>query len=250
MKNRMSLEEHKKNIGKKFGRLTVLDVYIKKNENGKEYFYYHCQCECGKNKDTCSSNILSEKTQSCGCYRNEQLRKANYIGNKYEFKDGYVIGYTTNNEKFYIDEDDLEKIKPYTWSLNTGGYLHANNKRNFIRMHRFILGLTEYDGNNMVDHINHNRTDNRKSNLRIVDSAQNSHNSSISSINTSGVTGVSWDNSFQKWTARIKSEGKYKFLGYFENFNDAVKARKEAEEKYYKEYSYDNSMKISPPIKE
>lgn len=94
-----------------------------------------------------------------------------------------------------------------------------------------------------VDHINHNPYDNRKDNLRIVTSTQNSYNRRIQSNNTSGVTGVYYANDRNKWRAYIKSDKKQIYLGQFDNKEDAIKARKEAEEKYFGEYSYDNSMK-------
>ena len=62
--------------------------------------------------------------------------------------------------------------------------------------------------------------------------------------NTSGTTGVYYRKNENKWVARIKIMGKEKFLGYFTNYDDAVKARKAAEEIYFGEYSYSNSMKM------
>lgn len=54
--------------------------------------------------------------------------------------------------------------------------------------------------------------------------------------NTSGVTGVSWDSSRQKWVSQIWFKGKHYSLGRYANKEDAVKARKEAEEKLHKEF--------------
>ena len=51
-------------------------------------------------------------------------------------------------------------------------------------------------------------------------------------------------NTYDKWTAYIRKDGKRIYLGVFSNFDDAVKARKQAEEKYFKEWSYDNSMNV------
>ena len=63
--------------------------------------------------------------------------------------------------------------------------------------------------------------------------------------NTSGVTGVCFDKRINKWYAQIKVKNKKRItLGYFTNFEEAVVARKEAEQKYFGEYSYDNSLII------
>ena len=63
-------------------------------------------------------------------------------------------------------------------------------------------------------------------------------NHKISKRNTSGVTGVDWSKTRNLWRARIHFKRKEILLGYYTNFDDAVKARKEAEEKYYGEYAY------------
>lgn len=93
-----------------------------------------------------------------------------------------------------------------------------------------------------VDHINGKTFDNRKSNLRIVNKSQNAMNKGLQNNNTSGVTGVYWHKQSSKWIAYITVDGEYIYLGSYDNFEDAVKVRKEAEEKHFGEYSYDNSQ--------
>jgi len=83
-----------------------------------------------------------------------------------------------------------------------------------------------------VDHINGNRKDNRAENLRDVGRVTNSRNCSRSKLNTSGVTGVHWDNARGKWAARIKEDYKVIHLGRFDDFADAVATRKAAEIKH------------------
>lgn len=100
------------------------------------------------------------------------------------------------------------------------------------------------DPDNMViDHKNHNLLDNRKSNLRIVTNSQNQMNKAIVQNNTSGATGVVWLKDTQQWRAEIRINMKTIYLGFFTNKDDAIAARKLAEEKYFGEYSYANSMK-------
>jgi hypothetical protein len=83
-----------------------------------------------------------------------------------------------------------------------------------------------------VDHINHNRTDNRWNNLRAVTSKSNSRNQSKSIKNKSGVTGVHWDNLRNRWIAQIHIDYKTVHLGTFVEFHEAVNARKNAEVLY------------------
>lgn len=80
-----------------------------------------------------------------------------------------------------------------------------------------------------VDHINHNRADNRFSNLRVVTRSENQRNASISKKNVSGFTGVYWDNRAQRWFANIKENGRAKHIGRFTQLSDAVIARVNAE---------------------
>ena len=73
-------------------------------------------------------------------------------------------------------------------------------------------------------------------NLRLVNRTQNNMNTGLRSNNTSGHTGVAWDKSKRKWVAKIQIGGKAKFLGRYTDVEKAIKARIEAEEKYFGEY--------------
>ena len=83
-----------------------------------------------------------------------------------------------------------------------------------------------------IDHINHDNSDNRISNLRDVTQKENSKNASMSKNNTSGHTGVYWEKLISKWRAAIFSDGKRIHIGVFRHKKDAVAARKAAEIKY------------------
>jgi hypothetical protein len=84
-----------------------------------------------------------------------------------------------------------------------------------------------------VDHINGRKTDNRVSNLRIVDDLGNSRNAARRITNQSGVQGVYWSTRDKRWVATIRTgAGRRKHVGNFEHFEDAVLARKRAERQY------------------
>jgi len=83
-----------------------------------------------------------------------------------------------------------------------------------------------------VDHISGVKTDNRIANLRDVSHSENLRNAAISSNNTSGACGVSWNVATSKWRAQIRRNREQKHLGTFDNFDDAVAARAAAEVKY------------------
>jgi hypothetical protein len=104
------------------------------------------------------------------------------------------------------------------------------SKRHLVELHRWIMGepIGKY-----VDHINKNTLDNRRCNLRICTNSANLRNGRIRVKNTSGTTGVCFDKSRMKWQSKIIVKYKNVFLGRFVNIDDAIKARKEAEVKYW-----------------
>ena len=221
--------------GQKFGRLTV----IRKAENPSEaHIKWLCECECGNFITTRGTSLRSGITKSCGCLVSDKIRewnKANKKCNVYDLTGDYGIGYASNtNEPFYFDLEDYDKIKDYYWSANTDGYMYSTCDDEYILMHRLII-----DENNpemQVDHFNRNRKDNRKENLKSVTPQHNNWNRGMNQNNKSGVTGVRWNKKAEKWIAYIMR----KHLGTFNSFEDAVKARKRAEQKYFGEYSYNN----------
>lgn len=83
-----------------------------------------------------------------------------------------------------------------------------------------------------IDHINHNRLDNRFENLRDATNTDNQRNKSMQKNNTSGVTGVSWHSGTNRWHAQIYVDNKKLHLGSFASFSDAVDSRKNAEVLY------------------
>ena len=158
--------------------------------------------------------------------------------NKYYFLKDYVVGIVNNTDcEFYIDHEDYSKICQYTWCENSKGYIYAsiNGKRVFL--HRFIMNVQ--NASVLIDHKNHITIDNRKSNLRIVTNSQNQMNRGKTQANTSGVKGVFWHKNKHKWQANIQINNKLLYLGIFNDKNDAIQARKEAERKYFGVYNFD-----------
>lgn len=88
-----------------------------------------------------------------------------------------------------------------------------------------------------IDHINRERADNRWANLRPATAHQNKFNRSLSRNNRSGVTGVDFLGRLTKWRAQIRIDGHCLHLGVFPSFDEAVAARKAAEEKHFGEFS-------------
>lgn len=123
-----------------------------------------------------------------------------------------------------IDLDDFNLVSKFTWKINNMGYaVPCTYVRRGILMHRFILNLSKADKVN-VDHINGNKLDNRRCNLRICDQRINRLNST-NIKHTSKYRGVSWDKLHNKWRASISlGKRKVKYIGLFEIEIEAAKA--------------------------
>lgn len=250
------MEKYNDIVGQAFDRLLVVEYlgyFIKEGTKSKRH-YYKCQCSCENNTILMVDRykLLSGHSTSCGCKAIESVKRRNNEDNpsKYyvrrvnenyidEFGIGHIRMSNTNNEML-CDKECMEELLKYYWN-ERNGYARSSINRKKIYAHRIVMEAGDYETNKQVDHINGDTLDNRKQNLRIVTSRQNGLNSATRKDNTSGVTGVCWDKRRQKWLVRTFENGKEINLGHYSEFDDAVIARKMGEEKYYGEYSYNNS---------
>lgn len=193
---------------------------------------------------TCKVNGCENKSRAKGyCNKHYQqmlkhgcIIKTMYDPNKIIEHDDYAELVLCDKQgkeiaKALIDLEYIELVKNYKWSLDHG---YVTNKKNKIRLHRLIMDAPE---DMVVDHINHNKLDNRYDNLRICTSQENSYNQSVRCNNTSGVTGVGWHKGKNKWIARIQINGKLKQLGCYNTKEEAIEARRQAEIDYYGEFT-------------
>jgi hypothetical protein len=223
--------------GNRFGRLEVISI-MGQATNGT--YLWLCKCDCGNYVNVRTNNLNNGSTQSCGCFKKDFLISKNHIENRYEFFENYGIGYTTKEEKFYFDVEDYEKIKTYCWSSSKNS-LRAGKNHKRISLSRLIMNL-EDDNPLVVDHIDGNWLDNRKKNLRICTSPQNTLNTKlIWKNNTSGHKGVYLDKRYNRWLARIQYNKKTISLGMYDTFEEAKNARIKAELKLFGEFSRENN---------
>lgn len=140
--------------------------------------------------------------------------------------------------EFLFDIEDLPLIENRSWYKDKDGYLvscyYFNGRRRFVRFHRIVMNAKP---GQIIDHINNNRADNRKHNLRCCKRSENDRNRSKYSNNTSGITGVCFDRKRDKWVASISYEKKRITIGRFDTKEDAVRARLEKEFELFKEFA-------------
>lgn len=116
------------------------------------------------------------------------------------------------------------------------GYIQVKLKGNMYQAHRIIWDLTHpedpVEDSEEIDHVDHVRCNNKLHNLRKVSRFDNLRNKSEYCNNTSGVTGVYWHSVWSTRQAKIRINGVDTFLGNFQDKDEAIAARKAAEEKY------------------
>lgn len=218
----------------KFGKLTV-QKRVGSNQYRKRLWL--CQCECGNTIVSTTGDLTSGNTKSCGCLR------VLFPNAKMSFNDYDIVGDTIkfydklHNNACIVSSCDYDKINKYHWHKSTSnGYWYTwyhldDNKRKKMELHRVILNTVYCAANTVVDHIDRNKDNNTRDNLRIVDYNINSVNKTVRNDNISNVTGVcKYKN---KWQAHIQYHGRQKNLGVFNNINDAIVARLNAEKEWY-----------------
>ncbi len=149
---------------------------------------------------------------------------------------------------FLVSIEDIEQVKRHTWYVSKVGYVERKDWRQganvTVRLHRQILKDAP-----MVDHINGDRTDNRRSNLRPCNKSTNAANTNLAANNRTGYKGIveRKDYAFSRPTYRayITVNHKRMCLGTFHDIESAGQARIEAEKKYFGAYRrcYENDKR-------
>ena len=132
-----------------------------------------------------------------------------------------------------VSDEDYIFLFPYTWYMIKKGYAYGWVKNKYQLLHRTVAKRMGLDLLNQIDHINGDKLDNRRENLRSATQSQNSMNSRIK--NKTGYKGVTKTN--QKWGAQIKVNGQQIWLGTFNTPEEAHDAYREAAEQYFGEFA-------------
>ncbi|HGF7373652.1 TPA: HNH endonuclease [Vibrio cholerae] len=214
--------------------------------NNKTALRIKFNCEnCGKERIQKHSEFKRSKNHYCSreCSFSAMSARKKPIFTR-EFTEEEPITATELKELFSYDEisGDFTVIKKYNTlykvgdtplSVNKDGYLQLRiNKKMYVQHRLAWLYMTGFFPDGDIDHINHDRLDNRFCNLRVVTKDENNRNMSMRHSNTSGVTGVSLHRATGSWCAEIKHKGKKVYLGLYKDINDAKLAREEAEVRY------------------
>jgi len=201
-------------IGEVYGRLKVLERaedYIVPS-TGKRQPRYLCECLCCGEKVTVNASNLKNQ-QSCGCLRIADLT-------------GKVFGRLTVLRK----ADGRSGNNSFLWECKCSC---GNADAVVVPTDRLKSGETQSCGCLHIDTAAARTADMRAKTHIAGTNLGNIAKNAKSAYNTSGVRGVNWHKKTQMWQVRIHVQGKSISLGYYHDFADAVKARQEAEEKYF-----------------
>lgn len=238
--------------GKKFGKLTVIERDYNKIRGKTEY--YKCNCDCGtKDFITTAKELLAGKA-SCGC--NQRFKSFN----KYKIVDDYVIIYFKRKKdgielEGYIDLKYLpiflEKDLPYSavWMPNIQDYyakateylgtINGKSKYKIHHMHLDIMGNIPGMKVDHIEHKLHSSLDNRKRNLRVVESSKNSSNRKGANKNSgTGVRNVNYGTDRKEYWVQFCKEGeRFKWIFPLNQFNEACKFAEEKRKEIFGEFA-------------
>lgn len=134
-----------------------------------------------------------------------------------------------------IDKEDWDKVKKHIWwvsckTRNNYYQVYTQVKRKTIVLSRLLI---EAPSHLVVDHIDRNPLNNKKSNLRLATAAQNSYNMNMKNSNTTGVIGVDYRKDRNKYRALIRIDGRKISLGHYDTLEEAAKVRQETAREWF-----------------
>lgn len=236
--------------------------YIEENKNNTNLRYI---CEvCGRRS---FKKIKLQGYILCSKHMHQLYKYGHFIDNnprtnndlndyRIEGNVVYMDVYNQKNEKngeFFFDLEDLPKVKYHKWRKNHEHFVTGTGIKNIDDITHIVMNLSreQREKGYVVDHINGNTADNRKSNLRICAQRDNVLNKHYMSTNKSGFIGVTWDSNRGAWASEIRHSYKRIHLGRWKLLSEAVFVRYIAEIYLFDKYRcFSEGLKKKTYIKE
>lgn len=235
--------------GKKFQSWTVEGLSHSKGWR----LFWNCRCDCGNKRvirgdhlrriaapycEKCKprNSIISIETLPDDMVARVRAREEGIYRNTFIVDSQLVYGYTSNEECFLFDQSDIEVAKRHTWirkHFRDGWYVYAVVEQKFTYFHTLIMD--NQDCIKRIDHINGDKLDNRRENLRFCCDQQNAFNQRISKRNTLGYKGLA-KHASGKWNAIITFCQIRISLGLYDTKREAAAAYDAAAELLFGEF--------------
>lgn len=199
-----------------------LPKHIRMTSNNK--YYYNIRCTTSKRFDTLEE---AEKQLAEFKIKIDNDKKETFLNTpiKRNINNNAVIELFSRDKnnivETEVDDEDYYMLNQYKWN-NFKGRVIGTVDGKTVLLSRFIMN---YTGHDMVDHIDSNPLNNRKSNLRILTAAENAQNKSSLEGSSSKYVGVSYDKSRNKWFSFIQLNNKKEHIGRFNTEEEAARAR-------------------------
>ena len=143
-------------------------------------------------------------------------------------------GITANGSKFFFDTEDWEKVTSHVWHKSCKGYIISGRRQNMILLHRYVVNAP----NTMqVDHINRDKADCRKANLRFATNALNCANTATNKNNLStGHKNVYLQNN--RYRVIIRKNGAANNFGRYSTLEEAVSVANQKRKDLFGEFAF------------
>lgn len=217
--------------GQKFNRWTVLE-FDRLDERGEAY--WKCRCDCGSIRSVASYTIRKGTSKGCA-----NCREPHRTGTPYEIKNAVATFTTRKGSTFTVSIIDAQRVANHGWCLAERGYMLASINNKVVTLHQFLLGFRP---NMYIDHIDGNRLNNTRANLRWATPMQSAWNQDISSRNTTGYKGVHWNKRARKWQAHIRCNNKWRTIGFYDSREQAALAYNEEAKRLFGDYACINPV--------
>lgn len=218
--------------GNRYGMLRVLkrDTRPRKPTKSKPKTYWMCKCDCGKIISVQAYNLRCGQTKSCGCYHKKRTSETSITHGMSRFSDG----------KIRPEFNAWIGIKTRCYNKNRPEYERYGG-RGIIVCDRWLDSFDNFfedmgarpSPKHSIDRIDVNG-DYEPSNCRWTTDTIQARNQRISKRNTTGVRGVCFSKTENRYLVTIRVDKKNIYIGKFKTLNEATEARKKAEEKYWK----------------
>lgn len=136
-----------------------------------------------------------------------------------------------------IDKDDEGLFATGKWHVSNNGYAYSRRHGQVIFAHRLVTGAVH---GTIVDHVNGDRLDNRRQNLRLCTHAENMRNAKLSRRNRSGYKGVNWFAPRGYWRAEIRFDAQPITIAYFRDPAEAAYVRDQVALQLHGEFARTN----------